>query len=41
VVINERPFFAGSQMSPRVRAEIMKRFPEQRLLGIFRVLWRQ
>ena len=41
VVINERPFFAGSQMSPRLRAEIIKRFPEQRMLGIFRVLWRQ
>jgi hypothetical protein len=41
VVINEAPFFPSSEMSPEVRAEIIGRFPESRLLGIFHVYWRQ
>lgn len=41
VVINEAPFFPSAQMSPAVRAEVMRKFPESRLVGIFRVFWRQ
>lgn len=41
VVINEAPFFPGAQVSPEVRAEIVRKFPESRLLGIFRVFWRE
>jgi len=41
VVINEGPFFPSSKMSPEVRAEVMRKFPESRLVGIFRVFWRQ
>jgi hypothetical protein len=39
-VINEAPFFPLAQMNPKVRAEVMKKFPENRLVGIFRVFWR-
>lgn len=41
VVINEAPFFPTAQMSPEVRAEVMRKFPESKLVGIFRVFWRQ
>lgn len=41
VVINEAPFFPGAEMNPAVRAEVMRKFPESRLMGIFRVFWRQ
>jgi hypothetical protein len=41
VLINERPFFPGSEMNPAVRAEVMRRFPESRLIGIFHIFWRQ
>jgi hypothetical protein len=40
VVINEAPFFPVSQMSPEVRAEVMKSFPHSSLIGIFRVFWK-
>ncbi len=40
VVINEGPFFPAARMSPEVRAEVMRKFPEQRLVGIFHVFWR-
>jgi hypothetical protein len=40
VVINEAPFFPTAQMNPEVRAEVMRKFPESRLVGIFRVFWR-
>lgn len=41
VVINEHPFFPNARMSSEVRAEVVRRFPEQRLIGIYRVFWRQ
>lgn len=41
VVINEAPFFPGSQWSPEARAEVMRKFPESRMVGIFHVFWRQ
>ena len=41
VVINEAPFFPGAQMGPVVRTEVMRKFPESRLIGIFHVFWRQ
>ena len=41
IVINEAPFFPGSEIRPEVRAEVMRNFPENRLVGIFRVFWRQ
>ena len=40
VVINEAPFFPLARMNPEVRAEVVRRFPESRLVGIFRVFWR-
>ena len=40
VVINEAPFFPSAKMSPEVRAEVMRKFPESQLVGIFRVFWR-
>jgi Dolichyl-phosphate-mannose-protein mannosyltransferase len=40
VVINEAPFFPAAKMSPEVRAEVMRKFPENQLVGIFRVFWR-
>ena len=40
VVINEAPFFPSATMSPEVRAEVMRKFPESQLVGIFRVFWR-
>jgi hypothetical protein len=40
VVINEAPFFPSAKMSPQVRAEVMRKFPESQLVGIFRVFWR-
>jgi len=41
VVINEAPFFPSSRMNPDVRAEVMRKFPESREVGYFRVFWRQ
>jgi len=41
VVINEGPFFPGAQINPAVRAEVMRKFPQSRLVGIFHVFWRQ
>ena len=41
VVINEAPFFPSSVMNPQVRAEVMRKFPESREMGFFRVFWRQ
>lgn len=41
VVINEAPFFPSSKMSPEVRVEVMRKFPQSRMVGIFRVFWRQ
>jgi hypothetical protein len=40
VVINESPFFPSAKMSPEVRAEVVRKFPESQLVGIFRVFWR-
>jgi Dolichyl-phosphate-mannose-protein mannosyltransferase len=40
VVINEAPFFPSAKMSAEVRAEVVRKFPESRLVGIFRVFWR-
>jgi len=39
-VINESPFFPSARMSPEVRAEVVRKFPESRLVGIFHVFWR-
>lgn len=40
VVINEAPFFPLARMSPEVRAEVERQFPESRMVGLFRVFWR-
>jgi hypothetical protein len=40
VVINESPFFPAARMSPEVRAEVMRKFPQSQLVGIFHVFWR-
>jgi hypothetical protein len=40
VVINEAPFFPGGRTNPEFRAEIARRFPESRRMGIFSVYWR-
>jgi hypothetical protein len=41
VVINDGPFFPGARMSPEVRAEVEKRFPNTERFGIFEVFWKQ
>lgn len=41
VVINEAPFFPGAKMSPEVRAEVAKKFPESQMVGFFHVYWRR
>jgi hypothetical protein len=41
VVINEAPFFPSAKMSPEVRAEVERKFPQSQLVGIFHVFWRQ
>jgi hypothetical protein len=40
VVINESPFFPLARMSPEVRAEVEREFPESRVMGIFHAFWR-
>lgn len=40
IVINEAPFFPSAKMSPEVRAEVARKFPESQLVGIFHVFWR-
>jgi hypothetical protein len=40
VVINEAPFFPSAKMNLQVRAEVERKFPESRLVGIFHVYWR-
>jgi hypothetical protein len=40
VVINEAPFFPLAKMSPEVRAEVVRKFPQSQLVGIFHVFWR-
>jgi Dolichyl-phosphate-mannose-protein mannosyltransferase len=40
VVLFESPYFASGQTSPEVRAEVMRRFPQSRMAGIFHVYWR-
>ncbi|MGA2422654.1 MAG: glycosyltransferase family 39 protein [Terriglobales bacterium] len=41
VVINEAPFFPTARMGPEVRAEVTRKFPESRMVGIFHVFWRR
>jgi hypothetical protein len=41
VVINDAPFFPGAGVRQDVRAEVMKRFPHTRRLGMFEVFWRE
>ena len=40
VVINESPFFPSAMMSREVRAEVIRKFPQSQLVGIFHVFWR-
>jgi len=40
VVINEAPFFPLAKMSPKVRAEVERKFPESVQAGIFHVYWK-
>jgi hypothetical protein len=40
VVINEVPFFPSGRMSPEVRAEVVRKFPNSEVIGIFHVYWR-
>jgi hypothetical protein len=41
VVINEAPFFPAGRMSPQVRAEVERQFPNHAQAGIFQVFWKQ
>ncbi len=41
VVIFESPYFPSLQTSPEVRAEVIRRFPQSRMAGIFHVYWRE
>jgi hypothetical protein len=40
VVINEAPFFPTGRMSPQVRAEVQRQFPDHAQAGIFQVFWK-
>ena len=40
-VITELPNFPGAETSPKVRAEVIKKFPNQAQIGIFHIFWRQ
>ncbi len=41
VVIFESPYFPSAQTGPEVRAEVIRRFPQSRMFGIFHVYWRE
>ena len=41
VVIFESPYFPSAQTSPEVRAEVIRRFSQSRMFGIFHVYWRE
>jgi len=41
IVIFESPYFPSAQTSPEVRAEVIRRFPQSRMAGIFHVYWRE
>ena len=41
VVIFESPYFPSAQTSPEVRAEVMRRFPQSQMAGVFHVFWRE
>lgn len=41
VVIFESPYFPSAETSPEVRAEVIRRFPQSRMFGIFHVYWRE
>ena len=41
VVIFESPYFPSAQTGPEVRAEVIRRFPQSRMFGIFHVYWRK
>jgi len=41
VVMFESPYFPSAETSPEVRAEVIRRFPQSRMLGIFHVYWRE
>jgi hypothetical protein len=41
VVLNDSPYFPGAVITPEVRAEVMKRFPNSARFGIFLVFWKQ
>ena len=41
VVLFESPFFASTQISPEVHAEVMKKFPHQTRFEVFQVFWRE
>ena len=41
VVINESPYFPAAIMDPKVKAEVMRRFPHGVRFGIFDVFWKQ
>ena len=41
VVIFESPYFPSLQTSPEVRSEVIRRFPQSRMAGIFHVYWRE
>lgn len=40
VAINDAPYFPGAVIQPEVKAEVMKRFPQTTLFGIFQVFWK-
>jgi hypothetical protein len=41
VVLFESPYFPAAQTSPEVRAEVMRRFPQSQMAGIYHVYWRE
>ena len=40
VVITESPYYLGTGTSPKVRAEVMRKFPNHQSSGFFQIYWR-
>jgi hypothetical protein len=41
VVITESPYFSGTSTSPKVLAEVLRKFPNHQQSGFFQIYWRQ
>ena len=40
VVLTESPYFLGTRMTPKVQAEVVRKFPNHQQSGFFQIYWR-